>query len=735
MHIRTHSGLRSFALLAILLCAGFFAAPQVQANARVSIGVFQKALSPYGNWVNHPIYGPVWYPLNVAQDWRPYTDGYWAYTDEYGWLWVANEPWGWAPFHYGRWAWDDWYGWVWVPGQTWAPAWVFWRSGGGFAAWAPMPPNVVWQPGLGLNISYFNYDRDLRWDSWVSVRDVDLPHRHISRHIIPPSRNRQIINVTNYNQNITLRHNTIVNNGIPVKQIEQITRQPVIAVVPRVHDRLGRAAAEHDQRQPNIIRLPIATPTSDDLHQTEELARRLDGKRPDGTRTELPVAGLAHAPRAPGRLTGAPAPAPYATPEPQNPALAQPGGNTLPQVAIPQTPVIGLGLDSEPKHKGRRNTEERKSAPTAQLPSTNNVPIIPDQPQTVTAPVPATVSSGATVMPSEQNQSLEPIKQLDAQPFQTPVVTQPQTENFPDQQNRQHKEHGLGRNKEAQLPAATILPIIPAQPQADGFVAPARQAVSTDADIIPSAQNQSLESAKQPDVQPLQVPPVDQLQTENIQRQQEAARQQEVQNQQQMEVQQQQVIREHETAQQIQRQEAARQQEVQNQQQMEVQQQQVTREHETAQQAQQQEATRQQELQNQQQIEVQRQQAEREHETAQQTQQQEATRQQELQNQQQMEVQRQQAEHEHETAQQMQQQQQEAARQQELQNQQQMEVQRQQAERERETAQQVQQQEAARQQALQNQQQMEAQRQQAERDRKDAEQKLKVEGANVEPPH
>ena len=610
MHIRSYFELRSFALLVILLCSGFFSAPPVQASTRVSIGVFHEALSPYGNWVNHPTYGQVWYPRNVAQDWRPYTDGYWAYTDEYGWLWVANEPWGWAPFHYGRWAWDDWYGWVWVPGQTWAPAWVFWRSGGGFAAWAPMPPNVVWQPGLGLNISYFNYDRDLRWDSWVSVRDVNLPHRHISRHIIPPSQNRQIINVTNYNQNISLHHNTIVNQGIPVKQIEQITRQPVMPVVPRVHDRLDRASAEHDQSQPNIIRLPIATPTSDELHQNEELARRLDGKRPGGTRAELPVASSEHEPRAPGRLTGAQAPAPYATPEPQNSALALPDGNTLPQAAIPQTPVIGL--DSELKHQGRSTQEERKSTPSVLLPSTNRVPIIPDQAQTVTAPVPAAVSSGAAVMPSEQNQPLDSIKQLDAQPFQTPVVTQPQTESPPDQNNKQHKELEFGRDKEVQPPTSAIVPLIPAQSQADGVAAPARQAVSTDAAAMPSSPNQILESAKQPEIQPLQVLPVAPLQTENIQRQQEAA-------------------------QQSQQQEAVRQQALQNQQQMEAQRQQAEREREAAQQSQQQQAA-QQALQNQQQMEVQRQQAERE--AAQQMQQQEAARQQA----QQMEAQRQQAE-------------------------------------------------------------------------------------------
>ncbi|MDD1643647.1 MAG: hypothetical protein LUQ29_10315, partial [Methylococcaceae bacterium] len=332
MNARPRFRIMSLTLFAVLLFSTFMTTRQVQANSSVSvdISIFHDALAPYGNWVNHRTYGQIWYPRNVAQNWRPYTDGYWAHTHDFGWLWVSNEPWGWAPFHYGRWAWDNWYGWVWVPGRTWAPAWVFWRSGGGYAAWAPMPPNVVWQPGIGLNISYFNYDRDLSWDSWVAVREYDLPNRYLSRRICPPRQNRQIINVTNYTNNVTLINNNIVNQGVPVKQIEQITRQPVVSVVPKVHDRLNINTAGHHDEQPNIIRLPLSAPTPAEIHQNEELARRLDGKNPDGTRTELPVANSGQSgnqeSRVPGRLAGGPAPAqsPYAMPEQPNPLLTEP---------------------------------------------------------------------------------------------------------------------------------------------------------------------------------------------------------------------------------------------------------------------------------------------------------------------------------------------------------------------------------------------------------------------------
>ena len=339
MNIRPRFNLLSLTLIITLLSSSFFVTPQSQANsytnATVNIRVFFDALSPYGVWINHPVYGEVWYPNNVSPDWRPYTDGYWANTDQYGWLWVADEPWGWAPFHYGRWAWDDWYGWIWVPGNVWAPAWVFWRSGEGYAAWSPMPPNVVWQPGVGLNTSYFDYDRDLPWYSWIIVRDYDLPRRHIREHIFPSQENREIINRTHNTHNLSWNHNTIVNEGIPFREIETITKQPIEHIAPTVHDRIIDYKNRHTEGQPDIIRLPMAASSSQEIKQNEELARRLDGKRPDGTRTEQPVMGSIQPnnqdTRLPGRLVGIHRQPPT--------TFSDPNGNNSYQSPVPESPI------------------------------------------------------------------------------------------------------------------------------------------------------------------------------------------------------------------------------------------------------------------------------------------------------------------------------------------------------------------------------------------------------------
>lgn len=43
----------------------------------------------------------------------------------------------------GTWVHDSFHGWIWVPGIEWAPAWVYWRVGGGHIGWAPCGPRGV----------------------------------------------------------------------------------------------------------------------------------------------------------------------------------------------------------------------------------------------------------------------------------------------------------------------------------------------------------------------------------------------------------------------------------------------------------------------------------------------------------------------------------------------------------------------------------------------------------------
>src|SRR5205807_1481331 len=97
-----------------LIALTFSTASRAKAQAEISVDFFYDNLNE-GNWIEVGDYGYCWQP-NVAvsdRSWRPYADGYWAYTDV-GWTWVSYEDFGWATYHYGRWARFHDLGWVWV---------------------------------------------------------------------------------------------------------------------------------------------------------------------------------------------------------------------------------------------------------------------------------------------------------------------------------------------------------------------------------------------------------------------------------------------------------------------------------------------------------------------------------------------------------------------------------------------------------------------------------------------
>lgn len=163
-------------------------------NGGVSFNVFYDELRPYGRWINHNAYGRIWIP-NVGGNFHPYaTNGYWVMTD-YGNTWVSDYSWGWAPFHYGRWYYDDYLGWAWIPGYEWAPAWVSWRSGGGYYGWAPMGPGFHINININLPARYWTFLPN----KYMYYRNM---HRHYNRYSPAIYNRTTIINNTYiYNDN------------------------------------------------------------------------------------------------------------------------------------------------------------------------------------------------------------------------------------------------------------------------------------------------------------------------------------------------------------------------------------------------------------------------------------------------------------------------------------------------------------------------------------------------------
>ncbi|MGE0887527.1 MAG: DUF6600 domain-containing protein [Blastocatellales bacterium] len=226
-------GLLLIALLIAVICGNANCASHRTAYPRstaqrviLDISIFYDELAPYGRWFPVDGYGYVWTPYDVAIGWRPYTDGYWVYTD-YGWTWVSRYRWGWAPFHYGRWIFHSRHGWVWRPGTVWGPAWVVWRYRPGWIGWAPMPPQMEWRAGVGLRAEWGEVDQIVEpfWYSFVEERHFTA--RDLDRRLELPARNitllRQSENVTSY----AWAENRVVNRSINIESVEQAIGRPV----------------------------------------------------------------------------------------------------------------------------------------------------------------------------------------------------------------------------------------------------------------------------------------------------------------------------------------------------------------------------------------------------------------------------------------------------------------------------------------------------------------------------
>jgi hypothetical protein len=183
------------------------------------VTVFYEPLAPYGRWFHHARFGYCWIPNGIVAGWRPYTHGYWDYTDD-GWVWASYDPWGWGPYHYGRWEFDPGYGWIWIPGTVWGPAWVAWRRGPGYIGWAPLPFEARWEVGIGL--VNFDYDRYIEPQWYCFVGERHFGDRYVERVVEVPARNITIIHNTTYiTNNYTIINNRVINRGIDREEAQR----------------------------------------------------------------------------------------------------------------------------------------------------------------------------------------------------------------------------------------------------------------------------------------------------------------------------------------------------------------------------------------------------------------------------------------------------------------------------------------------------------------------------------
>ena len=232
---------KTFTFIVVLMTSVLMMLSPKQTNAQpfghVSFDLFYHELSPYGYWERDVNYGDIWFPARVGPNFRPYgTNGYWTMT-EYGNTWVSGYDWGWATFHYGRWVYTPYNGWGWIPGYEWGPAWVDWRSGGGYYGWAPMAPNINVHVSVGVP-----------FDFWVFIPTRRIYERRMDRYWSYGERNM-------YNRTTIINNTYVVNNnyyygGPGRRDIERNIGRPVDVRTIYAMDR--RAPSRVDQRSVRI---------------------------------------------------------------------------------------------------------------------------------------------------------------------------------------------------------------------------------------------------------------------------------------------------------------------------------------------------------------------------------------------------------------------------------------------------------------------------------------------------
>ncbi len=265
-----------------------------RAGVEISVGVnvasvdqFYEPLGSYGAWVDVGTYGRCWHPAHVEAGWRPYCSGSWVWTDG-GWYWDSDEQWAWACYHYGRWADDPYYGWVWVPGTEWGPAWVSFRRGGGYVAWAPLSPACDFGPSgeIVINDSYVP-------PSWYVCVNV----HHFAEPITPRLvliNNIKIINRTTIIANIRRVNNRVFMQGPKYETIRKYNR---VTVRSSTVDELRTR-----ERVPPTFRRPVAV--REEPVRREQVQPRVEQQRVEPTERRAPEVQPGRVEQQPGRGEG-----------------------------------------------------------------------------------------------------------------------------------------------------------------------------------------------------------------------------------------------------------------------------------------------------------------------------------------------------------------------------------------------------------------------------------------------
>jgi hypothetical protein len=513
-------------LLLFTLTVLAFSLPLVEkAKARtdVSIDFFYNNLGNDGSWVELANYGYAWQPSVAISNtgWRPYADGYWAYTDV-GWTWVSYEDFGWATYHYGRWVRLRERGWFWVPGYEWGPAWVSWRTGGDYVGWAPLPPRggseVVYEGQPIYGAVDVDYDIGPLYYNFVDVRYIGEPV--LRERIFEPTQNvtymERTVNVTN----ITYNNSQVYNYGPDYNRLSAYSTRPIqrltlqretnadfstaavqSSALTRVQgDRLMVAAPQRLERPaapaaPKVVKEKIANPTVEhgwsgagDQAKIAQLRQKIKGE----DRKQIPPPDITPKPGAAAAASTAASPATAAsaaTPASPPSGSAAPGTGAMPATAASPAMPANPAATTPQRRKGKDKRVEH--APPFATPA-----------ESASATGPAAPAASAPPQSGKgkgRNKGVERTQPTDAQPAATagepaaPVTTP-------------MKPAGKGKGRNARPDVAPQAPAATAAPATPETAPPAAPATQPDRAKGHSRKDRGLETAPPVAAPPATVP-------------------------------------------------------------------------------------------------------------------------------------------------------------------------------------------------------------------------------------
>ncbi len=402
-------------------------APQPQ-QVNVSYTYFYDSLAPYGTWIDVDGYGLCWQPTVVAVDrsWQPYVHrGRWVYTD-CGWYWASDYSWGWAPFHYGRWFRHARFGWCWAPDTVWGPAWVSWRYSSDYCGWAPLPPTACYRPGIGFTYYGrpvgFSFGFGISYNSYCFVPVRNLCDRQVHHHRLGGYHVRDVYYRTQplhrYDRD---DRNRLVNRGIPVERVREVTRRDIRPIPTRDIDRPSAPRIERGARD-RATELAVYRPRLPEPNGNTRLVG--EGVRP----ADRPVIPRNETLIRPNPAVTTPAGANISPRNDQQPATARvtPRANDRGQQIVRPTPANPTGSSDQPSRiengqPDRQNNTPRITRDTTRDPNRREPLILRGShlsesgSQTPSTPAPVTGDNGspATPQPTTPTALANPGRQFD----------------------------------------------------------------------------------------------------------------------------------------------------------------------------------------------------------------------------------------------------------------------------------------------------------------------------------